>query len=132
MVDNRPVFNHGLGGTYWESLPVDINDVERIEIVRGPSSALFGPNAVTGVINIITKRMGDKKNLVNANAQAGTLGTVITNLSLRRSFSEKVSLLVTGNFQNRQPVDNDYYNDNSSTYTTLAHVFATPSASQMS
>ena len=46
MIDNRPVFNHNLGGTVWEALPVDIGDVERIEIVRGPSAPLFGPNAV--------------------------------------------------------------------------------------
>src|SRR6187402_257155 len=79
MVDNRPVFNHGLGGTNWESLSIDINDVERIEIVRGPSSPLFGPNAVTGVINIITKRLGDSKTIATANVQAGTLGTAIAN-----------------------------------------------------
>src|SRR5215216_3107566 len=38
MIDNRPVFNHNLGGTFWEALPIDLNDVERIEIVRGPSA----------------------------------------------------------------------------------------------
>ncbi|HMG93784.1 MAG TPA: Plug domain-containing protein, partial [Chryseolinea sp.] len=81
MVDNRPVFNHGLGGTNWESLSIDINDVERIEIVRGPSSPLFGPNAVTGVINIITKRLGDSKTIATATVQAGSLGTAIANAS---------------------------------------------------
>ncbi len=88
MIDNRPVFNHGLGGTYWESLPIDLNDVERIEIVRGPSSPLFGPNAVTGVINIITKRMDDSKTMVNANLQAGTLGTTIANASVGKRFGK--------------------------------------------
>ena len=66
MIDNRPVFNHNLGGTVWEALPVDIGDVERIEIVRGPSAPLFGPNAVTGVINIITKRVEKNKSHVHA------------------------------------------------------------------
>ncbi|NJK85337.1 MAG: Plug domain-containing protein [Bacteroidales bacterium] len=61
MIDNRPVYNYSFGGTFWETLPVDLNDVERIEVIRGPSSALYGPNAVNGVINIITKRTEGKK-----------------------------------------------------------------------
>ncbi|MBX2969215.1 MAG: TonB-dependent receptor [Cyclobacteriaceae bacterium] len=110
MIDNRPVFNHGLGGTYWESLPIDINDVERIEIVRGPSSPLFGPNAVTGVINIITKRMEDSSTLVTTNVQGGTLGTVAANASVGKKIGDKFSVIVSGNFQNRDRVDSDYYN----------------------
>ncbi len=52
MIDNRIVYNYFQGGTFWETLPISIYDVERIEIIRGPSSALYGPNAVSGVINI--------------------------------------------------------------------------------
>src|SRR5919107_404523 len=55
MIDNRPVYSYLRGGTFWETLPVDINDVEKIEVVRGPAGALYGPNAVNGVINIITR-----------------------------------------------------------------------------
>ena len=56
MIDNRIVYSYYSGGTMWETLPIDISDVERIEIVRGPASALYGPNAVNGVINIIVYR----------------------------------------------------------------------------
>ena len=35
MIDNRPVYNYFAGGTFWETLPIDINDIERIEIVGG-------------------------------------------------------------------------------------------------
>jgi len=120
MIDNRPVFNHGLGGTYWESLPIDLNDVERIEIVRGPSSPLFGPNAVTGVINIITKRMNDTNTMVNANVQAGTLGTSIANASLGKKFNDKFSMIVSGNFQDRNRVDTKYYNTGNGQYEDLS------------
>jgi iron complex outermembrane recepter protein len=118
MVDNRPVFNHGLGSTNWESLSVDINDVERIEIVRGPSSPLFGPNAVTGVINIITKRLDNSNVMVNASLQAGTLGTTIGNASVGKKFG-KFSAIISGNFQNRSRVDSKYYVANAGQYLDL-------------
>jgi iron complex outermembrane receptor protein len=120
MIDNRPVFNHGLGGTYWESLPIDVNDVERIEIVRGPSSPLFGPNAVTGVINIITKRMGENSTLVSTNVQAGTLGTTIANASVGKKINDKFSVIVSGNFQDRNRVDSKYYDEGDGEYQDLS------------
>ena len=126
MIDNRPVFNHGLGGTYWESLSIDLNDVERIEIVRGPSSPLFGPNAVTGVINIITKRLNDSKTLVNANVQVGTLGTTIANASVGKKLGDKFSMIVSGNFQNRNRVDSEYYQENDGLYVPLEDFIADP------
>ena len=126
MIDNRPVFNHGLGGTNWESLSIDLNDVERIEIVRGPSSPLFGPNAVTGVINIITKRITDSQPLVNANVQAGTLGTTIANASVGKTFGDKFSMIVSGNFQNRDRVDSEYYQERTGLYIPLEDYIADP------
>lgn len=127
MIDNRPVFNHGLGGTYWESLSIDLNDVERIEIVRGPSSPLFGPNAVTGVINIITKRLGESETLVNANVQAGTLGTTLANVSAGKKFG-KFSAIVSGNFQDRDRVDSEYYEETTGLYLPLDQYIVDPAA----
>lgn len=126
MIDNRPVFNHGLGGTNWESLSIDLNDVERIEIVRGPSSPLFGPNAVTGVINIITKRMGESKTLAMANAQVGSLGTRIANLSVGKMLNNKFSVIVSGNFQNRERVDEEYYQESTGQYIPLDEYITNP------
>lgn len=54
MVDGVSVYSALDGGVQWENLPVTIDEVERIEVVRGPGGVLYGANAVNGVINIIT------------------------------------------------------------------------------
>jgi len=56
LVDGHSVVDPFMSGVYWNRLPVQIQDIERIEIVRGPNAALYGSNAVSGVINIITKK----------------------------------------------------------------------------
>ena len=54
LVDGMPVYMDFYGLTSWEALPVAIEEIERIEIIRGPGSALYGANAFDGIINIIT------------------------------------------------------------------------------
>jgi outer membrane receptor for ferrienterochelin and colicin len=55
MLDSRPLFNLADGSVDWHLIPVSLEDVDRIEVVRGPGSALYGENAFFGIINIITK-----------------------------------------------------------------------------
>lgn len=55
LVDGRSVYFDFYGGVIWEGLPVLLEQIDRIEVVRSPSSALYGANAFSGVINIITK-----------------------------------------------------------------------------
>jgi iron complex outermembrane receptor protein len=73
LIDGRSVYSPFLGGIYWASLPVQLQDIERIEIVRGPNAALYGSNAGLGVINIITKAPGPKP-AGSVSARAGSMG----------------------------------------------------------
>lgn len=54
LIDNRAINLDSYGEILWEFMPVSINEIERIEIIKGPGSALYGANAFGGVINIIT------------------------------------------------------------------------------
>ncbi len=59
MVDGRTVYTPLLAGVYWDTVNPMLEDLDRIEIVRGPGGALWGANAVNGVINILTKSARD-------------------------------------------------------------------------
>ena len=54
-VDGRSIYSPHNGAVYWSDLPLSIEDIERIEVVRGPDAAVYGANAFAGVVNIITK-----------------------------------------------------------------------------
>ncbi|WP_257448498.1 TonB-dependent receptor domain-containing protein [Archangium lipolyticum] len=58
LVDGRTEYQDFLGMTIWSSIPVELEDIERIEVIRGPGSALYGANAMLGVVNIITRAPG--------------------------------------------------------------------------
>ncbi len=67
LIDGRTVYTTLLAGTYWEVQNILLQDVERIEVIRGPGATIWGPNALNGVINIITKSTKDTHGtLVNA------------------------------------------------------------------
>ena len=59
QIDGRVVYTPLFGGTYWDAQDVMLEDVERIEVVRGPGATVWGANAVNGVINILTKHSRD-------------------------------------------------------------------------
>ncbi|MEO6721956.1 MAG: TonB-dependent receptor plug domain-containing protein [Ferruginibacter sp.] len=108
MIDNRPIYNYLKGGTFWETLPIDLNDVEKIEVVRGPAAALYGPNAVSGVINIITRQISKEGLYLVANAQQGSYNTFINNVSAGYK-AKKWSAIASGNYQGRQRTQTSYY-----------------------
>jgi iron complex outermembrane recepter protein len=61
MVDGRIVYTEAFGGVYWDTVDVPLEDIERIEVIRGPGGSIWGANAVNGVISIFTKHAGDTR-----------------------------------------------------------------------
>ncbi len=59
QIDGRTVYTPLFSGAYWDIQDVLLEDVERIEVIRGPGASVWGANAVNGIINIITKRSSD-------------------------------------------------------------------------
>lgn len=56
LIDGRSVYLDFMGIVLWESLPITMEEIKRIEVVKGPGSAIWGANAYSGIINIVTKR----------------------------------------------------------------------------
>lgn len=56
LLDGRSIYLDFFGLVMWDFLPINLGEVRQIEVVRGPGSAIWGANAMTGVVNLITKR----------------------------------------------------------------------------
>ncbi len=59
LIDGRSIYTPLFSGTFWDVQDTMLEDVDRIEVIRGPGATLWGANAVNGIINIITKRAAD-------------------------------------------------------------------------
>jgi len=69
MLDGRSIYLDFFGFVMWDLLPIQANEIERIEVVRGPGSAVWGANAMTGVVNVISRR---PKDMVGTTLVVGT------------------------------------------------------------
>lgn len=55
LIDGRSIYTSTFSGTYWDLVNLPLEDIDRIEVIRGPGASVWGANAVNGVINIVTK-----------------------------------------------------------------------------
>lgn len=90
LLDGVVVFNQLRGATYWELIPVTLNEIERIEIIRGPGGVLYSSNAVNGVINIITKKATEKDNYVAT--RAGSMHFLEEQIGVGQKVNNKFSV----------------------------------------
>lgn len=116
-IDGRSVYDPMFGGVEWDELNVELADVERIEVVRGAVSTLWGTNTVNGMINIITKtarkQQGSELNVMLANDDSSSLnwrfGTTINEQNwLSISASQQKDPGLFGHVTNHQEGDPKY------------------------
>ena len=109
MIDGRIVHNYVTGNLNFDILPIGIEDIERIEVVRGANAALYGPNAVTGVINIITEKPGENSKELQGNLTMGTHENYVGDVAYRKNINKKLSFGLTANLQYRRRNTNELY-----------------------
>jgi iron complex outermembrane receptor protein len=64
LVDGRSIYNNLFSGTFWDQNQVPLENIERIEVIRGPGATMWGANAVDGVISIITKTAKNTQGMI--------------------------------------------------------------------
>jgi iron complex outermembrane receptor protein len=81
LIDGRNVYTPLFAGVYWDVQDLPLEDIDRIEVIRGPAGTIWGPNSANGVINIITRKAADSKG-VQGSALAGNVDQTIDDLQI--------------------------------------------------
>ena len=94
LLDGRSLYLDFFGFVMWDFLPVNPSEIKQIEAVRGPGSAVWGANAMTGVVNLITKRPKEMvgTSLLLGAGELDTLYGSVTHAGVSDNFGYKVSL----------------------------------------
>jgi len=101
LIDGRSVYSPLYGGVFWESLDIVMEDIERIEVIRGPGSSIWGANAIQGVINIITKSSQDSQGLM-VSALYGTKENGTGTVRYGGKLSDRNTYRVYGKYRNQE------------------------------
>jgi outer membrane receptor protein involved in Fe transport len=93
LVDGRSLYLDFFGFVMYDLLPVNTSEIKQIEAVRGPGSAVWGANAMSGVVNLITKRPGEiaGTHIVAGGGEIGSLYGSLTHAAQRGAFGYKLS-----------------------------------------
>ena len=99
LVDGRAAYTTAFNGTFWDEIDMPLEDIERIEVIRGPGAAVWGANAVHGVINIIRRKPEDSESF--ASVTAGTEDRLLTSLGYTGKIGEAFGFRLSTRYVNR-------------------------------
>jgi len=100
QIDGRTAYTPLFAGVYWSEFDTLLDDIERIEVIRGPGATVWGANAVNGVINIITKNAHDTQG-VYVKVGGGTEERDFASLRYGGTIGERLSYRIYGKHFNR-------------------------------
>nr|WKN40333.1 TonB-dependent receptor plug domain-containing protein [Tunicatimonas sp. TK19036] len=116
MINEIPFFDFLDQTVWWEALPVALQDIQHIEIVRFSHSAWYGPEAAEGVINIVTKSDNGSGFRARVNSQAGLYGNYAHQGSISINQNNRFRTRVSAFYNQRSRFQNSYYVFNSQRY----------------
>jgi iron complex outermembrane receptor protein len=105
LVDGRPIYEYAFGSVFWTLLPVTLPEIKKIEVMKGPSAAIYGFNAFDGVVNIVTKSPQEMKANTNGTlvqfggGEYGTIRSTAIQAGTHGDFGYRLSF---GHDQNQQ------------------------------
>jgi iron complex outermembrane recepter protein len=118
LFDGRSVYTPLWSGVFWDRQDTVLEDIERIEVIRGPGAALWGANAVNGVINIITKSSGDTLGTLMS-AGGGTHERGFGSARYGRQLGEDASVRIYGKYTSRAGLDDTSGQEANNGWTAL-------------
>ena len=104
---NDNIYNTAFIGT---EFPIDVDLIDRVEVIRGPSSSIYGTNAFMGVINVITRRVNDLKGM-EVSGEAARYDTYKGRLSYGRRFENGLEAIASGSIYDSKGQSELYYRE---------------------
>jgi iron complex outermembrane recepter protein len=102
LLDGRSVYNSLFGGVLWQFEQVPLENIERIEVIRGPGAAMWGSNAINGVINVITKPASQTKGSM-VSVEGGSQKETVGESRFGGQIGDDASYRISGQFGSQDP-----------------------------
>ena len=103
MIDGRIVYTPNFAGVYWDTLDLPLEDIDRIEVIRGPGGTIWGANAVNGVISIFTKKASETKGAM-VEASAGNVDAATGTIQYGGTLGKKTDYRVFTKYFDQNPI----------------------------
>jgi iron complex outermembrane receptor protein len=103
LIDGRTVYSPLFSSVYWDEVDVPLDDIERIEVIRGPGATMWGANAVNGVINVIT-RSADATQGASVSLATGSEERLAASVRYGGTFANGISWRAWGKAFDRGPL----------------------------